>query len=311
MSRQFAAVIMAAGKSTRMKSALPKGAHAICGKSMTRHVVDACMGAGIGNIVVVVGYEAEKMKAAVGPDVTYAMQAEQLGTGDACLRALPSISADVTDVVVLPGDAPLITSQALVGLIETHAAKGNAATLLTAILDDGGSYGRVIRDDSGAVTEIIEAKDAYENVLAIQEINASIYCFDKAALIERLGMLRTDNAQGEYYLTDVIKMLADAGRLVGAVAARDATDVKGINNRIELAQGSARMRSRILNELMLTGVTIVDPATTYIDSGVVIGADTVIYPCTVIERGSRIGANCEVGPFARMRGVTLADGTKE
>jgi len=311
LARKFAAVIMAAGKSTRMKSALPKAAHMIRGKAMTRHVVDACLAAGIDNIVVVVGHGADKVKAALGPDVSYAMQAEQLGTGHACQQAMPAISDDVTDVVVLPGDAPLITSQALAGLIETHAAKANAATLLTAILDDAGAYGRVVRDSSGAVIGITEAKDADQKILAIREINASIYCFDKADLIERLATLGTDNAQGEYYLTDVITMLADAGRPVGAVIAPDANDVVGINNRVELARAAAGMRGRILDELMLAGVTIVDPMTTYIDSGVIIGPDTIIHPCTVIESGSRIGANCEVGPFARLRGVTLADGTKE
>ncbi len=311
MSRRFAAVIMAAGKSTRMKSALPKGVRVICGKAMTRHVVDACLGAGIADIVVVVGYEAEKVKAAVGPDVSYAMQTEQFGTGHACLQAMPAISDDVTDVVVLPGDAPLITSQALADLIETHAGRGNAATLLTAMFDDGGSYGRVVRGAGGAVAAVVEAKDADEKTLAIREVNASMYCFGKKDLAQNLARLRDDNAQGEYYLTDVIKMLADAGRPVGAVISPEAGDIMGINNRIELAQAAAGMRKRILDELMLAGVTIVDPATTYIDCDVIIGRDTIIHPCTVIERGSRIGANCEVGPFAWLRGVTLADGKKE
>lgn len=311
MSRRFAAVIMAAGKSTRMKSALPKGAHFICGKAMTRHVVDACLGAGIADVVVVVGHEAEKVKAAVGGDVAYVYQLEQLGTGHACQQAMPAIAQEVTDVVVLPGDAPLITSEALRELIDTHSSNCNAATLLTAVLDDAGSYGRVVRGEDGAVSGIVEAKDADKATLAIREINASMYCFDKTLLVERLAMLRTDNAQGEYYLTDVIEMLASSGQRVGAVIAENAGDVMGINNRIELAASANEMRGRILRQLMLAGVTIVDPATTYIDCDVHIGADSVVYPCTIIERGSRIGANCEVGPFVRLRGVIMADGIKE
>ncbi|MCX6346167.1 MAG: NTP transferase domain-containing protein [Armatimonadetes bacterium] len=334
MSNKFAAVIMAAGKSTRMKSALPKGAHTICGKAMTRHIVDACIAAGIKDVVVVVGYEAEKVKAAIGEDISYAYQFEQLGTGHACLQAMPSIAQDITDVVVLPGDAPLITSETLADLINTHASTGNAATLLTAVLDDATHYGRIVRDDNGSVMCITEAKDADAKTLAIGEINTSIYCFHKALLAEKLAMLRNNNAQGEYYLTDVIGMLGNTGPAsasgyrsnntgpasasgyrsngkVGAVIADNAIDVMGINNRVELAASAAEMRRRINKTHMLAGVTIIDPASAYIDCDVLIGKDTIIHPCTVIERGSNIGANCEVGPFVRLRNVTMADGTKE
>jgi bifunctional UDP-N-acetylglucosamine pyrophosphorylase/glucosamine-1-phosphate N-acetyltransferase len=258
-----------------------------------------------------VGYEAEKVKAAIGEDISYAYQIEQLGTGHACLQAMPSISEDITDVVVLPGDTPLITSESLADLINTHASAGNAATLLTAVLDDATHYGRVVRDDNGSVMCITEAKDADAKTLAIGEINTSIYCFNKALLAQKLAMLRTDNVQGEYYLTDVIGMLGKSGKSVGAVVADDAIDVMGINNRVELAASTAQMRMRINETHMLAGVTIIDPASAYIDCGVIIGKDTIIHPCTVIERGSNIGANCEVGPFVRLRSVTIADGTKE
>lgn len=302
MSKKLAAVIMAAGKSTRMKSALPKAAHLICGKPITRHVIDACLAAGIESIVVIVGHEAEKVRAALGEDVSYAYQTEQLGTGHACLQAIPHIPEDVATVVVLPGDAPLITSDALKGLIEAHASEGNAATLLTAELEDAAHYGRVVRDESGAVLRICEAKDADEATLAIREINTSIYCFDREMLAEKLALLKTDNAQGEYYLTDVIGLLNEAKNRVGAVVADNAADTLGINNRIELAEAAAIMRKRILDKLMLSGVTIVDPATTYIDCDVEIGRDSIIHPCTVIERGSRISENMEIGPFARVAG---------
>jgi len=301
---------MAAGKSTRMKSALPKAAHLICGKAMTGHVIDACAEAGIADVVVVVGHEAEKVKAALGSDVSYAYQTQQLGTGHACLQAMPSLDEGVTDVVVLPGDTPLITAGALRAMIDAHTSEGNAATLLTAVLDDASHYGRVVRDPDGAVLRVCEAKDADAETLAIREINTSIYCFDKALLAEKLGMLKTDNAQGEYYLTDVIELLNAASKRVGAVIAANAADTLGINNRAELAEAASIKRQRINRALMLSGVTIVDPATTYIDCDVEIGPDTVVHPCTIIERGTRIGSNCEVGPFARLSGVTIADGVK-
>ena len=310
LKHRIAAVIMAAGKSTRMKSALPKAAHLICGKPVTRHVIDACLEAGVGEVVVVVGHEAETVISALGADVSYAYQTEQLGTGHACIQALPSIGEDISDIVVLPGDTPLITAEALLAMISAHTSQSNAATLLTAVLDDASHYGRIVRDDTGAVLKIQEAKDADEQTLSIREINTSIYCFNRQLLAEKLALLKTDNAQCEYYLTDVVELLNASGSRVGAVIADNHEDVLGINNRVELAHLSSIMRRRVLDKLMLSGVTVVDPATTYIDCDVQIGADTTVQPCTIIERGSRIGANCEVGPFARLSGVTMADGTK-
>lgn len=302
MATGIAAVIMAAGKSTRMKSALPKAAHLICGKPMTRHVIDACRNAGVEQVVVVVGHEAEKVKSALGDDVFYALQAEQKGTGHACMQAMPQIPAQCSNVLVLPGDAPLITSETLSALIQEHETQSNAATLLTAVLDDASHYGRVIRDTQGSVVKVMEAKDADEATLAIREINTSIYCFSKNLLADHLILLKTDNAQGEYYLTDVIESLSASGAKVGAVVADNFADTLGINNRVELAQSAAIMRQRIAQCLMLNGVTIVDPATTYIDCDVEIGRDVIIHPCTVIERGCRIEAGVQVGPFAHLRG---------
>lgn len=298
---------MAAGKSTRMKSATPKAAHSICGKPMTRHVIDACIEAGVESIVVVIGHEADRVRAALGEDVSYAYQTEQLGTGHAVMQAMPHVSDDASDVLVLPGDTPLITADAIKGLMTTHASEGNAATLLTAVLKDASHYGRVVRHSNGSVLHICEAKDANEATLAIREINTSIYCFDRPLLAEKLTLLGTDNSQGEYYLTDVIGLLNKAGKRVGAVVASNAADALGINNRVELAEAGAIMRRRILTRLMLAGVTIVDPATTYVDCDVEIGPDTTVQPCTIIERGSRIGANCDIGPFARLSGVTIPD----
>jgi len=296
---------MAAGKSTRMKSALPKAAHPVCGKPVTRHVIDACLAAGVESIVVVVGFEAEKVKAALGEDVAYAVQAEQLGTGHACIQALPSVPGDVSTVIVLPGDTPLITPEAISALLGHHRAESCAATLLTVVLDDPGVYGRVVRDGSGGVVGIVEARDADKATLAIGEVNTSIYCFDRDSLSDALSQLSSDNAQGEYYLTDVIGLLRGAGKRIGALAAENPADAMGINTRVELADAADEMRRRINSRHMLAGVTIVDPSSTCIDCDVQIGADSVIHPFTVIERFARIGPGQRIGPFAHVaRDVT-------
>jgi len=304
-SNDFAAVILAAGKSKRMKSALPKAVHKICGKPVTRHVVDACLAAGIKQIVVVVGHEAEAVKAAIGSDVQYALQEEQLGTGHAAMQAMPFI--DLDNMLLLPGDAPLITPASLKALMDSHSESGAAATLLTAIIDEPASYGRIVRAPDGSVKQIVEARDASEEVLAIKEISTSIYGFNVPLLRQSLSELRTDNAQGEYYLTDTISILRQKSHDVRAVIASDARDTLGINTRIELADAAAIMRRRILDQLMLDGVTIVDPATTYVDAGVIIGKDTVIHPCTVIEGRTVIGEDCEIGPFTRLNDVSLGN----
>lgn len=301
----FASVILAAGKSKRMKSALPKAVHPICGKPVTRHIVDACRGAGVEQIVVVVGHEPEAVKLAIGSDVNYALQAEQLGTGHAAMQALPLI--DCSDMLLLPGDTPLITSESLGMLIESHRESGAAATLLTAVLEEPANYGRIVRGADGNVERIIEARDASPEILEIKEIATSMYCFNVKLLKESLGELRTDNAQGEYYLTDTIEILRRKGHAVRALIAPDSRDTLGINTRIELADATAIMRRRILNNLMLQGVTVIDPNSAYVDVDVTIGQDSVIYPCTVIERPSTVGSNCIVGPFARLTGACVGN----
>ena len=308
MSERTAAVIMAAGKSTRMKSAIPKAAHLICGKPVTRHIIDACREAGVEDVIVVVGYEAEMVKSALGDDVCYALQAQQLGTGHACVQAIPYLAQDVSRVLVLPGDSPLLTPATIKRLLQFHAEQNCAAAMLTAVLDDPGNYGRIVRDAYGRVCEIVEAKDATPEQIAIREINPSVYCFARADLEENLGRISSNNSQGEYYLTDVIGFLVSSGRGVGALPVEDPLETLGINNRVELADAGSIMRSRILRELMLGGVTIVDPATTHIDAGVSIGADTIVHPFTLVELGSVIGSRCEIGPFAHLRGVTIPDG---
>ncbi len=311
MIRNTAAVILAAGKSTRMKSALPKAVHPVCGKPMTLHVIDACKKAGVENITVVVGHEAEKVKNTLGNTVSYAIQTEQLGTGHAALQAMPHISDTIDTILVLPGDAPLITSDSIRKLIEFHNNESNAISLLTAIVDDAKSYGRIIRDSSGNVEKILEAKDASPDELEIREINASIYCFRADFLSNSLTKIRPENAQKEYYLTDVIGIARESGEKVGAVIVDDAKELLGINNRVELAEASAIMKTKIMNELMMSGVSIIDPTTTYIECDVEIGRDTVVMPSTIIERGCKIGSGLKIGPFAHLAGTQIADASVE
>ncbi len=303
----LAAVILAAGKSTRMKSAYPKAIHTLCGKPMARHIIDACRTSGAKEIAVVVGHEADAVKTALGNDVCYALQSEQLGTGHAAAVGLEVLSDAAKTVMVLAGDAPLITPETLRSLVDTHKSENNVATMLTAILPDAANYGRIVRGSDDCVARIVEAKDATPDELSIREINPSLYVFDACALEEKLKLLKPDNAQGEYYLTDVIGLMVGDGSRIGAVAVQRPEEVIGINNRVELAEASRLMRDRILNSLMLSGVTFTDPASAYIDVDVEIGQDTTILPCTVIKRGCKVGSGCKIGPFVRISNSRLGN----
>ena len=300
-------IILAAGKGTRMKSKLPKALHPICGKPMTRYIIDACKGAGVEDCVVVIGHGADQVKEGLGGDVRYVVQEPQLGTGDACKRSVALLGEKDVDVLVLPGDAPLITAEILKKLIAEHGSSGAAATLLTTVLDDAGSYGRIIQATDGSVSAIKEAKDASPEEQQIQEINAGIYCFKSKFLREYLDRITPANAQGEYYLTDVIGLMAADGHKLKTVISENADVVLGINHRADLAHLTGIIRSQILERLMLNGVTIIDPSSTYVDSDVQIGADTVLYPQTVIEKESRIGECCIIGPSTRLVNVQLGN----
>jgi bifunctional UDP-N-acetylglucosamine pyrophosphorylase/glucosamine-1-phosphate N-acetyltransferase len=302
------AVILAAGKGTRMKSKLPKALHPICGKPMTRYVIDACKDSNVDNVIVVIGHEAELVREGLGNDVRYVTQEEQLGTGDACRQAIEAISDMDGDVLVLPGDTPLISADILQNLIQSHVSSGADATLLTTILPDGGNYGRVLRSADGLVSAIVEAKDATDEQLRIREINAGIYCFKLDLLRTYLSRIKPENAQGEYYLTDVVGLLAQNGHHIEAVVCDDPHVVEGVNDRVQLAKLAAIVRQRILERLMLEGVTIIDPSATYIDADVQIGRDTVIYPQCLIEKHSTIGEGCIIGPCTRLVNVKLGNG---
>ena len=297
-------IILAAGKGTRMKSKLPKALHPICGKPISRYVIDACRESGIGDCVVVIGHGADQVRAGLGDDVRYAIQSQQLGTGDACKRAIEVLDGADGDVIVLPGDAPMIGADILKKLSGEHAASGAAATVLTAVLDDARQYGRVIRGADRNVERIVEAKDASPEELKVGEINAAVYCFNLALLRKYLGEITPANAQGEYYLTDVIGLMVRDGLTVGAVVSDDPNVVLGINDRVDLAHLAGLIRRNILEKLMVGGVTVVDPSSTYVDADVVVGADTVIHPQTYIEKGCKIGEGCcywAIIPFSQRR----------
>jgi bifunctional UDP-N-acetylglucosamine pyrophosphorylase/glucosamine-1-phosphate N-acetyltransferase len=301
-------IILAAGKGTRMKSKLPKALHSICGKALTRWVIDACKEGGISECIVVIGHGAEQVEAELGSDVRYGIQEEQLGTGDACKVATELLGDRDVNVVVLPGDAPIITADDLRSLCEAHAASEASATLLTAILDDAGHYGRVIRGDDGYVQCIVEAKDATPDQLNVQEMNAAMYCFKLPALRKYISRLTPANAQGELYLTDVIGMMVADGLKVGAKVADDPNITLAVNNRVELAGLTEVIQRRILEKLMLGGATIIDPDSTYVTYDVQIGMDTIVHPGCVLESGTIIGQDCVIGPCARITASQIGNG---
>lgn len=301
------AVILAAGKGTRMKSALPKVLHQVGGKPMVQHVISAATEAGAARNIVVIGFGAEKVRDCLGGQAEYAVQEQQLGTGHAILQAKTLIGDFSGTILVLCGDTPLLRSETLKALFRTHCQNQAEATVLTARLPNPTGYGRVIRDDKGQVLKIVEQKDASPAELACDEVNTGIYCFQKAALFSALDQITCDNQQGEYYLTDVLGILAAAGNRVSAVPVEDNQEMLGINSRVQLAEAEKILRSRTLTELMDNGVTIMDPASTFVDAGVSVGADTIIYPFTWLEGQTVIGKNCQIGPNTRLQNAVIGD----
>lgn len=304
----LATVILAAGKGTRMKSKLPKVLHNVCGSTMLSYVIDAVQGAGVKKIIVVVGYGADVVAREVKGRAQVAHQAEQLGTAHALLQAGPFLSDFKGRLLVLCGDTPLIESGTLLELIRSHRSAGSAATVLTAILEDSAGYGRVVRDNQGSVLKIVEQKDASSEEKGIREVNTGIYCFEADGLFEDLSRLTPNNAQGEYYLTDIIGINVSRGRRVSAVTMDNPQEMMGTNDRVQLAEAERYMRGRILNDLMLSGVTVVDPGSTFVDRKVRVGRDTVIYPFTFIEGDTVIGEDCIIGPGSRLVNAVVGNG---
>lgn len=303
------AVILAAGKGTRMKSALPKVLHKVGGKPMVEHVLEAAKGAGSSRNIVVIGFGAEKVQEEIGERAEFVVQAEQLGTGHAVQQTAGLLADYSGTVMVLCGDTPLLEGKMLAKLYAEHKAKNALATVLTAIMPDPAGYGRVIRDSSGQVIKIVEQKDASPAELAVNEVNTGIYCFECSALFDALLQVNCANAQGEYYLTDVIGILAERKATVWAVPADDYQQTMGINSRVQLAEAEKIIRYRKIKELMDNGVTIMDPDSTFIDAEVSVGADTVIYPFTWLEGNTVIGSNCEIGPSTRLQNTKVGSGT--
>lgn len=301
----LSAIILAAGEGKRMKSKKSKVLHKVCGKELIQWVYDAVQNAGIRNSVVVVGHKAEQVMEFMGEGVRFALQKEQLGTGHAVLQAQSAIQGRQGHVIILNGDTPLIKSETIKRAFEYHIHQNNAATIITTKLDDATGYGRVIRDSAGHVVRIVEHKDATEEERAVNEINSGMYCFTISSLLDSLSKISNNNSQGEYYLTDTIEILINNGQKVGAITMDDSTELLGINNRIQLAEVEAIMRRKILNMHMEQGVTIVDPANTYIGPDVRIGNDTVILPGCIIEGNTVIGEDCIIGPQTNLVNSTI------
>lgn len=298
-----------------MKSATPKVLHEICGRSLVGHVVAASRELDPTHLVVVVGHAREQVTAhlaGVDAGVRTAVQYEQNGTGHAVRMALEELGGQLTGtVIVVCGDTPLLTGETLRALAATHEADGNAVTVLTAEVPDSTGYGRIVRDPAtGAVTAIVEHKDATDAQRAIREINSGVFAFDGALLADALGKVRTDNSQGEEYLTDVLGILREAGHRVGAAAGSDHRQILGINNRVQLAEARALLNARLLERAMLAGVTVVDPAGTFVDVTVTFGQDAVIHPGTQLLGATHIGEGAEVGPNTRLKDTRVGAGAR-
>ena len=293
-------VVLAAGKGTRMKSKLYKVLHKVCGKTMVEHVVDAARGVNPAKIVTVVGTGAGEVEKVLDGKSDFAFQEKQLGTGDAVMTAKEELGDKDGATLVVTGDTPLFTTETFDELFKYHAEKGNAATVLTAEAPNPFSYGRIIRDDQGNVLRIVEQKDGKPEELKVKEINTGVFCFDNKKLFEALKHVDNNNAQGEYYLTDVLEILRNSGERVGAYKMPDFSESLGVNDRIALAQATKTMQRRINEEHMRNGVSFIDPDTAYIDAGVKIGNDTVIEGNVVIKGNTEIGSDCYITNGSRI-----------
>ena len=306
---KLAAIILAAGKGTRMKSKLPKVLHQVGGKAMLQHVLDVADAISCTKKVVVVGHEAELVEAMVGSQADIAMQKEQLGTGHAVMQAQANLQDFDGTTMIICGDTPLLEATELEKFYQEHLKTGAVASVLSAVMANPFGYGRIVRDENNNVVAIVEEKDATAEQKAIKEINTGIYCVDNKALFEVLQTLTCDNAQGEYYLTDVLAKLHVQGKKVAGVITEDSDMIMGINSRKQLAEAESIMRIRILDKLMDAGVTIMDPASTFVEKTVVVAPDTVIYPYTWLEGNTTIGEDCQIGPNVRLTNVKVGNNT--
>ncbi len=304
----FTSVIMAAGMGTRMKSKMPKVIHKVCGKEICRWVIDAAKNAGSDKVCTIVGHRADMVKEILGDICEFALQAEQKGTGHAVMQAIDVIKSAKKEVVILNGDIPLITAESIKKAVNYHRENGNQATVITAVLDDATGYGRIVRGDDGGVRKIVEQKDANDEEKKINEINSGMYVFDSESLLYALEKLTPNNAQGEYYLTDTLEILLNAGKKVGGYAIADNDEIRGINDRIQLDEAEKIMQKRINEYHMRNGVTIRNPQSVCIEDDVEIGSDSEIYQNVTIKSGTKIGSDCVIGSGSTLDKAIIGDG---
>ncbi|MDM5300138.1 bifunctional UDP-N-acetylglucosamine diphosphorylase/glucosamine-1-phosphate N-acetyltransferase GlmU [Bacillus vallismortis] len=308
MDKRFA-VVLAAGQGTRMKSKLYKVLHPVCGKPMAEHVVDEALKLSLSKLVTIVGHGAEEVKKKLGDKSEYALQAEQLGTAHAVKQAQPFLADEKGVTIVICGDTPLLTAETMEQMLKEHTQREAKATILTAVAEDPTGYGRIIRSENGAVQKIVEHKDASEEERLVTEINTGTYCFDNEALFRAIDQVSNDNAQGEYYLPDVIEILKNEGETVAAYQTGNFQETLGVNDRVALSQAEQFMKERINKRHMQNGVTLIDPMNTYISPDAVIGSDTVIYPGTVIKGEVQIGEDTIIGPHTEIMNSSIGSRT--
>ncbi len=310
----LAAVVLAAGEGRRMQSSRPKPLHRLCGRPMLMYVIDSLAGTDTSRVAIVVGHKGDRvaktMLEHVGDvAVDFVEQRVQRGTGDAALVGLVGLPDDDDDgdVLVLPGDAPLLRPETIASLVDHHRRTGAAATLLTAVMDDPTGYGRVIRSGDGSVERVVEHTDADAEERAVDEINTSIYCFRRNLLAPALRRVQPDNAQGEYYLTDVVSVLSGTGHRVEAVVAPDAAETQGVNDRVQLAGAEAELRRRTNEALLRSGVTMLDPASVFVDTTARVGQDVTLFPGVILQGATVVGDGTELGPNTRLVDCTVGD----
>ena len=308
-------IILAAGKGTRMISDMPKVLHTIFEKTLLGYVIDAVNNTGIADEnFVIVGHQAERVEEYINKNYDNAkcvLQSPQLGTGHAVSMALPYLKDFDGEVIILCGDTPLITSETIKEFVEAHRNLKSDITVMSAIFENPTNYGRIIRNSNNTLNSIVEEKDATLEQKAVKEINAGIYCLNWAKIKPAFSQLKTNNAQGEYYLTDIIKWGNEQNLSVNAYTLKDNEEIYGINSKANLAEATKLLNRKIVNKHLANGVQIIDPATTWISPETEIEADTIIYPSTYIEGKNKIGKHCKIGPFAHLRGgVVLEDYVK-
>ena len=305
-----AVVIMAGGKGKRMKSDLPKVLHEIAGRPILNYIFDTINQLNLKKTIMIVGYQGEKVRELIGSDIEYAEQSEQLGTAHAVLQSKKLLELFTGNILILSGDVPFLKANTLRKFLRYHQKNKYSCSLISAILENPRGYGRVIRNKKGEIREIIEEADLNGNEKEIKEVNAGIYCFEKNKLFQILEKITPNNKQNEYYLTDAVKILLEEGLKVGNIILEDHTEMSGINTRMDLVEASKKINQRVLHQLMFQGVTIIDPASTFIEEGVQINKDTTIYPFTIIQKESKIGQNCIIGPYSHIINAKIGNEVK-